>query len=356
MRILKETNKANITYELAGEEGRLTGKDEERLFKLLKKIGKGKSISKEFSKSDYNTRKFLLVIVTDTHGGRIERFTLLHYAKFCKNERATRDILEEAKKHDLSEEVNNEKIVSHYLGSHGKLIHTYSAVEDGVVRVKDLKDWSNKKVINPNVTTATLDIPSDITSLKSDEEGKNSLIETIMEGSVTCNVSKDIEEVSDKENFYVEQQKEITDTIETSIWPCKKINNGEDISIYQSMYEKNRETQGNFTNSGKTLVKELNAFRILSSNPCVNDKSCKVADRESSTKTMQQRAILAGVVGVVLLVSGVVFHIMEMPTIGVVGMIAGLACISFALYSTLEPSTKLENVEQSFQSNAKEYY
>ncbi|WP_338482377.1 MULTISPECIES: hypothetical protein [unclassified Wolbachia] len=348
MRILKKANKANITYELAREEGKLTGKDKEKLFELLKKIGNGKSISKEISKSDCNTRKFLLVTVTDTYGGRIERFTPLHYAKFCKNKQAENDLLEEAKKHELSEEVNNEKIVSHCLGSHGKLIHTYSAVEDGVVRVTDFKDWSNKKVMNPSVTTATLDIPSNITSLKSDKEGKNSLIETIMEGSVTCNVSEDIEEVSDKdkENFYAEQQEETT---ETGIQPCKKINNGED-------YERNEENQGNFANSERTVVKELNAFRIFSSNPCVNDKSCKIADEESSTKKMQQRAILAGVVGVALLVSGIVSHIMKMHTIAVVGMIAGLACISFALYSTLEPSTKLEKVEEFFQSNAREHY
>lgn len=309
MRILREANKANITYELAREKGKLTGKDEERLFKLLKKIGKGKSISKEFSKSDCNTRKFLLITVTDTHGGRIEGFTLLHYAKFCKNERATRDILEEAKKHGLSEEVNNEKIVSHYLGSHGKLIHTYSAVEDGVVRVKDLKDWNN------------------------------------MKGSVTCNVSEDIEEVSDKnkENFCAEQQ------IETGTQPCKKINNGED-------YERNRETKRNFTNSGRTVIKEPHAFKSLFFNTCVNDESCNIPDEKSSKKTMQQRAILAGVVGVMLLVSGIVSHVMEMHTIAAVGMVVGLVCISFALYSTLEPSTKLEKVEELFRSNAREHY
>ncbi len=37
MRILKKANKANITYELAREEGKLTGKDKEKLFELLKK-------------------------------------------------------------------------------------------------------------------------------------------------------------------------------------------------------------------------------------------------------------------------------------------------------------------------------
>ncbi|WP_265023343.1 MULTISPECIES: hypothetical protein [unclassified Wolbachia] len=60
-------------------------------------------------------------------------------------------------------------------------------------------------------------------------------------------------------------------------------------------------------------------------------------------------------VGAVLLVSGVVSHIMKMHTIAVVGIISGLACISLALYGALEPSTKLEKVEQSFQSNAREH-
>ncbi|WP_425385338.1 hypothetical protein [Wolbachia endosymbiont (group B) of Schoenobius gigantella] len=201
--------------------------------------------------------------------------------------------------------------------------------------------------MNPNVITDTSDVPSDITSLKSDEEGENSLIETIMEGSVACNVSEDIEEVSDryKEKFYGEQQEETT---ETGAQPCKKINNGED-------YERNEENQGNFASSGIKVVKGPHNFKGLSSNFYVNDKSCKIADKESSTKTIQQRAILVGVVGVALLVSGVISHIMKMHTIGAVGVIAGLACISFGLYSTLEPSAKLKNVEELFQSNAREH-
>ncbi|MFT0820065.1 MULTISPECIES: hypothetical protein [Wolbachia] len=359
MRILipKGANKADITYELPSYEDQLTSKDKKKLFELLKKIQEGKSISEKVSKSFHDIRKVLSILIVDTHERRRDMFTLLHYAKFCKNEQAANDLLEEAKKHGLFEVFNDRKIVSDYLGSHGRPIRTYSTVEDGVVRVEGFESWDDNEVVNPNMIIATSDIPSDIVSLKSDEERKNSLIETIMEGSVTCNVPEDIKEVSDKrkENFYAEGQEEITDTIETGIQACKKINNGEDIDTYQSMCKRNKETQRDFTNSGRTVVKEPNTFRIVSFKPCVNDEASSIADKKSSTKAMQQRTILAGVIGVVLLVSGIVSHIMKMHTIAVVGIIAGLACISFAFHSAIEPSTKLEKVEQPLQSSAREH-
>ncbi|WP_353289406.1 hypothetical protein [Wolbachia endosymbiont (group A) of Paraperithous gnathaulax] len=333
--ITGKTSEADITYDLPFYEDQLTSKDKAKLFKLLERIQEGKSIGEKISQSFHDTRKIPLILIVDTHERRRDIFTLLHYARFCKNKQAENDLLEEAKKHGLFEEFNCRKIVSNYLGSHGKPISTYSTVKDGVVKVEGFEPWDDKEVMNPN--------------MKSEEDGKNSSIENIMEESV-CNISEDIEEVSDgcKENFYAEQQKEITDTIEGGIQPCEKINNGED-------YERNEENQGNFANSGRTVVKELNALRIFSSNTCVNDKSFKIADEETSTKTMQQRAILVGVVGVVLLVSGIVSHIMKAHTIGAVGVIAGLACMGFVLYSTLEPSTKLEKVEELFQSNAREH-
>ena len=202
------------------------------------------------------------------------------------------------------------------LGSHGKPISTYSTVKDGVVKVEGFEAWDDKEVMSPDMT--------------SDKEGENSL----------------------KENFYGEQQEETT---ETDTQPCEKINNGEDIDTYQSMCKRSEAAQRNFASSGTKVVKELRAFKSLFFNTCVSDKSCKIADEESSTKTMQQRAIPDGVVGVVLLVSGIVSYIIKVHTIGAVGVIAGLACISFALYSTLEPSTKLEKVEQLLQSSARKH-
>ena len=64
------------------------------------------------------------------------------------------------------------------------------------------------------------------------------------------------------------------------------------------------------------------------------------------TKTTQQRqAILASVVGAVLLVCGIVACILKMYAIAVVGGIVGLACVSFALYNIINPNTKLEKVK-----------
>ncbi|WP_264328544.1 hypothetical protein [Wolbachia endosymbiont (group A) of Andrena hattorfiana] len=75
-------------------------------------------------------------------------------------------------------------------------------------------------------------------------------------------------------------------------------------------------------------------------------KPCDAVEEKSSTKTTQQRqAILAGVVGTALLVSSVALCIMEMHVIAVIGGIIGLACVSYALYSALNPNTKLEKVE-----------
>lgn len=45
-----------------------------------------------------------------------------------------------------------------------------------------------------------------------------------------------------------------------------------------------------------------------------------------------------------VLASCVALYIMEMPVVAVMGIV-GLACIGFALYSALNPNTKLEKVE-----------
>lgn len=64
------------------------------------------------------------------------------------------------------------------------------------------------------------------------------------------------------------------------------------------------------------------------------------------TKTTQQRqAILASVVGAVLLVNCVALYIMKMPAVAVVVGIVGLACIGLALYNITNPNTKLEKVK-----------
>ncbi len=52
-------NRKNITYELANDDSQLTKQDTEKLFKLLKKIEEGKSISEKLKKRNYNTQKLL---------------------------------------------------------------------------------------------------------------------------------------------------------------------------------------------------------------------------------------------------------------------------------------------------------
>lgn len=73
-------------------------------------------------------------------------------------------------------------------------------------------------------------------------------------------------------------------------------------------------------------------------------------EEKSSTKTTQQRqAILAGVVGAVLLVSCVASYLLieysKVHVIAVIGGIIGLVCMGFALYNAIKPNTQLEKVE-----------
>ncbi|WP_250295857.1 hypothetical protein [Wolbachia endosymbiont of Oedothorax gibbosus] len=78
------------------------------------------------------------------------------------------------------------------------------------------------------------------------------------------------------------------------------------------------------------------------SEPCFDSKE-NSADEKSSKKAIQP--IVAGVVGAILLASGVALYIMKMPVVAAVVGIVGLACISFALYHALKPNTKFEKVE-----------
>ncbi|GFR05462.1 uncharacterized protein TNCT_405001 [Trichonephila clavata] len=92
----------------------------------------------------------------------------------------------------------------------------------------------------------------------------------------------------------------------------------------------------------ETDIKEPNASNSPSSTACFDSQGNSV-DEKSSEKAIQ--LIVAGVVGAVLLVSCVALYIMKMPVVAVVVGIVGLACISFALYHTLKPNTKLEKVK-----------
>ncbi|MEC4735687.1 MAG: hypothetical protein O7161_07330, partial [Wolbachia endosymbiont of Halictus tumulorum] len=86
-----------------------------------------------------------------------------------------------------------------------------------------------------------------------------------------------------------------------------------------------------------------------SAEPCFD-----ATDEKDKPLTQQRQAILAGVVGAVLLASGVALYIMKMPVVAAVVGIVGLSCVSYALYDVLKPNTtleKVESVEQPIQSS-----
>ncbi|WP_253302392.1 FAD-binding oxidoreductase [Wolbachia endosymbiont of Psylliodes chrysocephala] len=96
----------------------------------------------------------------------------------------------------------------------------------------------------------------------------------------------------------------------------------------------------------------------VSGEPCFDSGSGKgnSVDKKSSKKAIQ--SIVAGIVGAVLLASGVTLYIMKMPVVAAVVGIAGLACIGFSLYNALKPGTKLEKVEdvEVCRRDAKDVY
>ncbi|WP_264338762.1 hypothetical protein [Wolbachia endosymbiont (group A) of Cheilosia soror] len=82
---------------------------------------------------------------------------------------------------------------------------------------------------------------------------------------------------------------------------------------------------------------------------CFNGDAEDRKEKSLTKATQRRRGIIAGSAGIVLLVGSIVSCILKMHIIAVVGGIVGLACIGFALYSTLEPDTKLEKFEDPAQ-------
>ncbi|GFQ69410.1 uncharacterized protein TNCT_326821 [Trichonephila clavata] len=84
---------------------------------------------------------------------------------------------------------------------------------------------------------------------------------------------------------------------------------------------------------------------------CFDNGSSKenTADKKEKPSMQQRQAILAGVVGAVLLVSCIASYLLieysKAHVIAVIGGIVGLVCVSFALYNITNPNTKLEKME-----------
>ncbi|WCR59069.1 MAG: hypothetical protein PG978_000483 [Wolbachia endosymbiont of Ctenocephalides felis wCfeF] len=220
------------------------------------------------------------------------------------NEKAINDIFEKAKEHQLFEEISNEKIITEYLDGEGKLIRTYSTAkyENGVVSTKTFETQE----IDTNAGIIT-------TYTKPRRSDKNSL------NNENCDDTR-------KHPVYESSKKDTTTSTETAT---------------QGLSASNSADEGNTL--PPTKIKDQ-------TKPCSHSEPKKenvVNEKEkSSTKTTQQRqAIIAGGAGTALLVSSIASYALKMHITAVVGGIVGLACMSFALYNVLKPSTKLEEVK-----------
>ncbi|WP_174515610.1 hypothetical protein [Wolbachia endosymbiont of Cardiocondyla obscurior] len=85
--------------------------------------------------------------------------------------------------------------------------------------------------------------------------------------------------------------------------------------------------------------------------PSPTEPCFDATDEKNKPLTQQRQAILAGVVGAILLASGVALYIMKMPVVAAVVGIVGLACVSYALYSVLKPNTRIEEVRRYRTAN-----
>ncbi|WCR58413.1 hypothetical protein [Wolbachia endosymbiont of Ctenocephalides felis wCfeJ] len=88
---------------------------------------------------------------------------------------------------------------------------------------------------------------------------------------------------------------------------------------------------------------------LAETKPCFDNSTANEQEKPLPKATQQRRAIVAGLVGVVLLANSLTLYILKMHVIAVVGGIVGLVCLGFALYNAIKPSTKLEKIEDMEQ-------
>ncbi|MGL9718675.1 MAG: WD_0033/WD_0034 family tandem repeat-containing protein [Wolbachia sp.] len=401
---LKNANEKDILYQSVYG---LTQLQEERILKLAIVMEEGNGIAEKFKKrllvTNYNPKKILTARIIYEN----EEFTLLYHAIHHENNQAIKDILEKAEEQGLLEEVLNEKMIvkcrdgkkviysikkdeiSKFLKgqainlkdmfqvtttieqesleeTHAILVDAISRKDDSTVRATltvskstgILKDLLNKMVAmkhkdGQEVTCTLLDYAKLCKNSKAEDEilkvarDAGFLEKTAMNEPKDYHPSIDIEEVLEAigENLEVEEQNDIPHT-ETNTQLYEDTNkNSEDP---QHICESKEDAQNA---SVDTTVREPNTPEIQpSTEPCSGSgKGNSVGEKSSN------QLIVAGVVGVVLLVGSVASYIMNMPIVAVVGGIVGLACIGFALYNALNPNTKLEEVEQplvSFEPNS----
>ncbi|GFQ82026.1 uncharacterized protein TNCT_519411 [Trichonephila clavata] len=136
-------------------------------------------------------------------------------------------------------------------------------------------------------------------------------------------------------------------TVVTAKTTTAKDENSKEVHEQVSICESSEEAQNDSTTVEPTSVnRETNKQEPNSlESPSSAEPYFDATDEKDKPLTQQRQAILAGVVGAVLLVSCVALYIMKMPVVAVVVGIVGLVCIGFALYNIINPNTKLEKVK-----------
>ncbi|MGL9718717.1 MAG: hypothetical protein ACR5K9_08870 [Wolbachia sp.] len=324
LEIIKERNTAHKdAFKI--ESSTLKKKDREKVIKLLSKIRKKENIAEKLKKSSYDIQTILKTKITFEYPdeGIEQTFTLLHHAIHHENSQAVKDIVEEAKKQSLLEQVLNEEMM--IKRSDGK-IEKYTILSCA-------KLCGNSKVVD------------EILKMVQDEKILKGIFDENPNEQLTL---PNVEKETAMNEPEVKGQKDILHT-ETNTQLHEDTNkNSEDLEALQPTCESKEEAQNA---SVDTAAREPNTPEIQpSTEPCSESGKRNSAEGKSSNQP-----IVASIVGIALLVSSVASYIMSMPIVAAIVGIVGLACISFALYNALKPNTKLEKVEQplvSFESNS----
>ncbi|WP_447933182.1 hypothetical protein [Wolbachia endosymbiont of Dactylopius coccus] len=315
--VLKKVDRADITYEFASDDGQLTSEGKKKVLKLSKKLEKDKNAVKELEKFS-NIQEILMIEIVRKCEWQKERLTLLQHALLYSHKETLEYVIKEAEQYKLFEKIADKKIILECLDGQGNSINkSYSTViyENSTVQRKTLKPRGE------TASTVAVGTLTEIELCESSEGAKNF---SNIEESRDFDVPENIEKV--KGGLQIKQQANITET-DTKL--CKDTN-----EYFRPILESKEKTQ--------------NASNDLSSTTYFNSGSGKgnFTNEKSSIQP-----IMAGVVGVVLLLGGIVSYVMEMHTIAVVGMVIGLVCIGFGLHNVLKPDTKLEKVKDIEQSN-----
>ncbi|WP_108784486.1 WD_0033/WD_0034 family tandem repeat-containing protein [Wolbachia endosymbiont of Bemisia tabaci] len=251
----KIKNKKNIIYKLAGDQDNFTNEDKKKLFKLLKKIENGESISEKFNKSNYNTQKLLTKKIIYKDEEKEGTLTLLCQSMFYKNNQAFEELLQETINQGILQDVLSEELIQKLPNG---LTITYTALvscilEEDSKAIRAVLEASKKNGILKEILNQKVKVKKaegqEINYTLIDYTNKQNCKEIAF-------ILKEFEEVL---NIEVEAA---SSNVETR---CEGINKDcRDLEIHETMFANSEETQNISTGSKdlkptcETSVKEEN--------------------------------------------------------------------------------------------------